>query len=53
MEVICPFTPDPFYAVGMWYQDFSEVSDREVQELFDPGRGSTTYVRPRSTRGLE
>ena len=32
-EVICAITPDPFYAVGVWYEDFSQTSDEEVREL--------------------
>jgi len=32
-EVVCLFTPDPFQAVGLWYEDFSPVSDEEVREL--------------------
>lgn len=32
-EVVCAITPDPFYAVGIWYQDFSETSDEEVRRL--------------------
>ncbi len=32
-EVICALTPEPFYAVGLWYQDFSPTSDEEVREL--------------------
>jgi predicted phosphoribosyltransferase len=32
-EVICAITPEPFLAVGQWYQDFSQVSDEEVREL--------------------
>jgi predicted phosphoribosyltransferase len=31
-EIICAMTPEPFYGVGMWYQDFSQTSDREVRE---------------------
>ncbi len=30
---ICAATPEPFYGVGMWYDDFSETSDGEVVEL--------------------
>jgi putative phosphoribosyl transferase len=26
-------TPEPFYAVGQWFEDFGQVSDEEVQEL--------------------
>jgi putative phosphoribosyl transferase len=31
--VVCPLTPDPFYAVGLWYQDFSPTTDQEVRLL--------------------
>lgn len=29
-EVICLSTPDPFYAVGLWYEDFDQTTDAEV-----------------------
>ena len=32
-EVVCAETPDPFYAVGTWYQDFDQTTDEEVREL--------------------
>lgn len=32
-EVICALTPDPFLAVGQWYQDFSQITDDEVRKL--------------------
>jgi len=32
-EVVCVITPQPFYAVGLWYHDFSEISDEEVSSL--------------------
>ena len=32
-EVICAWTPEPFFAVGHWYEDFSQTSDEEVREL--------------------
>jgi len=32
-EVVCPSTPEPFRAVGLWYEDFSQTSDEEVHEL--------------------
>lgn len=34
-EVICPHTPEPFQAIGLWYQDFSQTSDAEVIALLD------------------
>jgi putative phosphoribosyl transferase len=32
-EVICLATPEPFFAIGEWYMDFSQTSDEEVREL--------------------
>ena len=32
-EVICAVTPEPFYAVGQWYENFEQTSDAEVTEL--------------------
>jgi predicted phosphoribosyltransferase len=32
-DVICPFMPDPFSAVGLWYADFSQTTDEEVRRL--------------------
>jgi predicted phosphoribosyltransferase len=30
---VCAITPEPFQAVGLWYQDFSQTTDEEVREL--------------------
>lgn len=32
-EVVCLVTPEPFFAVGSWYRDFSQTSDEEVRSL--------------------
>ncbi|MGP4002330.1 phosphoribosyltransferase family protein [Streptomyces sp. 8N706] len=32
-EVVCLSTPSAFYAVGEWYEDFSQTEDREVIDL--------------------
>jgi putative phosphoribosyl transferase len=32
-EVVCAQTPEPFHAVGIWYEDFSQTTDDEVREL--------------------
>ena len=40
-EVVCLTTPEPFYAVGLWYEDFSETSDDEVRRLLEAGRART------------
>lgn len=32
-EVICPYVPEYFYAIGQFYTDFRQVSDEEVLEI--------------------
>src|SRR5215204_4880212 len=42
-DIVCAETPDPFYAVGLWYEDFSQTTDEEVHDL----------LRRASDRGVE
>jgi predicted phosphoribosyltransferase len=39
-EAICATTPEPFHAVGVWYQDFSQTTDEEVHELLDEAKAN-------------
>lgn len=32
-EIVCLLTPENFFAVGQWYEDFSQITDEEVQEI--------------------
>jgi predicted phosphoribosyltransferase len=32
-DVRCMSTPDPFDAVGLWYEDFRQTTDQEVREI--------------------
>lgn len=32
-EIVCPATPEPFRAIGCWYEDFGQTTDEEVREL--------------------
>lgn len=34
-RVICLITFEPFFAIGQFYEDFSQVSDEEVIKLLD------------------
>lgn len=34
-ELICLHTPEPFYSVGFWYEDFSQTSDEEIREMLE------------------
>jgi len=36
--VVCPLTPQPFHAVGLWYEDFAQTTDEEVEALLDEAR---------------
>jgi hypothetical protein len=45
-EVICAITPEPFQAVGRWYEDFSQTSDEEVRELLARRAGSEDGQAP-------
>ncbi len=40
-EVICLYTPYPFYGVGRWYEDFSQTSDGEVEKLLMKARSQS------------
>jgi putative phosphoribosyl transferase len=44
-EIVCVRTPDPFVAVGLWYDDFTPVSDEQVRRLLD--EDATGAVVPR------
>lgn len=37
-EMVCVETPEPFGAVGLWYQDFTQTSDTEVHDLLARAR---------------
>ena len=37
-ELVCAVTRDPFIAVGIWYENFQQVTDREVQILLKEAR---------------
>jgi len=32
-EVVMLLTPEPFYSVGQWYEDFTQVTDTDVREI--------------------
>jgi putative phosphoribosyl transferase len=38
-EIVCGLTPEPFRAVGQWYDDFSQTTDEEVRELLAQSAG--------------
>ncbi len=32
-DVVCTRTPEPFIAIGVWYEDFPQTSDGEIRDL--------------------
>jgi putative phosphoribosyl transferase len=34
-EIICAYMPEQFWAVGSWYEDFTQTEDREVRDLLE------------------
>jgi predicted phosphoribosyltransferase len=37
--VVCAHTPEPFLAIGAWYEHFPQVSDDEIRELLAKAEG--------------
>lgn len=44
-RVICPATPEPFFGIGQFYSDFTQVTDDEVRRLVGDG-GPGDEARP-------
>lgn len=40
-EFVALMTPEPFYGVGQWYEDFGQTSDAEVTALLERARAFT------------
>lgn len=34
-ELVCCSTPEPFYSVGFWYDNFSQAPDQEIREMIE------------------
>ena len=45
-EVVCAATPEPFHAVGLWYEDFEQTSDEEVRTLLAAASRELEPARP-------
>jgi putative phosphoribosyl transferase len=41
-DIVCAETPEPFIAVGLWYEDFSQTTDDEVRDLLEHARHAST-----------
>jgi len=45
-EAVCAEEPEPFYAVGSWYDDFTQTTDDEVRELLARANAETDRRAP-------
>ena len=45
-EVVCARTPEPFYAVGLWYEDFSQTTDVVVRDLLARAASERSPAKP-------
>lgn len=45
-EVVCLATPDPFWAVGLYYRDFGQTEDAEVERLLREARQRAPVATP-------
>jgi putative phosphoribosyl transferase len=43
-DVVCAVTPEPFRAVGLWYDDFSQTTDDDVQELLERANAAAARI---------
>lgn len=39
-DVVCAQTPSPFFGVGAWYEEFSQVNDQQVRQILEDSRQS-------------
>jgi putative phosphoribosyl transferase len=49
-ELVCLEMPQPFYGVGQFYDDFSQVSDEEVNDLLD---NASQQLREQHHQGVQ
>lgn len=49
-EIVCPFAPDPLYAIGHWYADFTQTTDEQVLQLLQAAWQCETRRSAQRTR---
>jgi predicted phosphoribosyltransferase len=45
-EMFCYATPEPFYSVGFWYDDFSQTTDDQIRDLLERAGKELTPATP-------
>lgn len=51
-DVVCALTPEPFFAVGLWYDDFEQTTDEEVRVLLSRANARTNEAGGRADASL-
>jgi predicted phosphoribosyltransferase len=49
-EIVCAATPEPFFGVGQFYDDFTQTTDEEVRALLHEARGVSAAKAAREQR---
>ena len=44
-DVVCALMPEPFTAVGLWYENFDQTTDEEVRRLLAASPGAPQVKR--------
>jgi putative phosphoribosyl transferase len=47
-EAVCLMTQDPLYAIGLWYENFTQTTDEEVCKLLE---NNILHRRPKTSMG--
>jgi putative phosphoribosyl transferase len=51
-QLLCLMQPEPFYAIGKWYDNFAQVSDEEVCNLLAQHHVKETTSKDANSNGL-
>ena len=52
-DVVCATVPEPFFAVGNWYEDFSQTTDEEVRQLLARANEAPAVLHFDATQAVE
>jgi len=52
-DIVCVAMPEPFRAVGDWYEEFAQTSDEDVKRLLAPRGTSTAATRTSPSRASD
>jgi predicted phosphoribosyltransferase len=50
-QVVCVATPEPFNAVALWYEEFSQTTDEEVRQALAATTRTLSSVPQTSRKG--